>query len=188
MKIDKEKLFFENERFLLRMVEDKDCNDLLEVYSDKNALPFFNSDNCHGDIFYYNTKEKMIDAMAFWKQSYQNQWFTRLAIVEKSSLKVIGTVELCYRISEDDFNHMGILRLDIRSDYEKKDTIFNILLLIVPKAYDLLGCKEVITKGPNYAVERIRALQEFGFQKSEHLLIGGSDKTAYNGYWIIKEN
>ena len=24
-------------------------DDLLKVYSDKNALPFFNSDNCDGD-------------------------------------------------------------------------------------------------------------------------------------------
>ena len=43
---------FENERYLLRFVANDDANDLLEVYSDKNALPFFNSDNCHGDIIF----------------------------------------------------------------------------------------------------------------------------------------
>lgn len=48
---------FENEQFLLRFVEETDALDLLEVYSDKNALPFFNSDNCHGDNFYYPTEE-----------------------------------------------------------------------------------------------------------------------------------
>lgn len=31
---------------------------------------------------------------------------------------VIGTVELCLRVSEDEFNNMGILRVDVRSDYE----------------------------------------------------------------------
>ena len=55
----------ENERFLLRAVEDKDCDDLLKVYSDKNALPFFNSDNCDGDNFYYATKERMAQALDF---------------------------------------------------------------------------------------------------------------------------
>lgn len=39
----------ESEAFLLRLAEPEDCDDLLRVYSDKNALPFFNSDNCDGD-------------------------------------------------------------------------------------------------------------------------------------------
>ncbi len=38
----------ENERFMLRLLEEKDAKELLRVYSDKRALPFFNSDNCHG--------------------------------------------------------------------------------------------------------------------------------------------
>ncbi len=40
---------FENERWLLRFVKASDSEDLLKVYGDKNALPFFNSDNCDGD-------------------------------------------------------------------------------------------------------------------------------------------
>ena len=35
----------ENDDYLLRFVTADDANDLLKVYSDKNALPFFNSDN-----------------------------------------------------------------------------------------------------------------------------------------------
>ena len=35
---------FENEDFILRFVTIDDAKDLLEVYSDKNALPFFNRD------------------------------------------------------------------------------------------------------------------------------------------------
>lgn len=31
---------------------------------------------------------------------------------------VIETVELCLRMSEDEFNNMGILRVDVGSDYE----------------------------------------------------------------------
>ena len=37
----------ENKRFLIRLINKEDCDDLLEVYSDKNALPFFNIDNCN---------------------------------------------------------------------------------------------------------------------------------------------
>lgn len=177
---------FENENFLLRFIEKEDCADLLEVYSDKNALPFFNSDNCDGDNFYYATKERMIDALNFWKMAYENKWFVRWAIVDKSTSKAIGTIELCYRVSEDAFNGTGILRVDVKSDYEKEDMLFNIISLITPPAFEMFECHEIITKAPIYAIERINAIQQFGFTKSEHFLIGTNDGYAYNGYWTIK--
>lgn len=71
----------ENERFIIRLFHQDDCDELLKVYSDKNALPFFNSDNCDGDNFYYATKERMEEAIAFWKLSYENGWFVRLSII-----------------------------------------------------------------------------------------------------------
>ncbi len=40
---------YESEKYLLRLVEASDAPDLLSVYSDEKAVPFFNSDNCHGD-------------------------------------------------------------------------------------------------------------------------------------------
>ena len=36
---------FENEKFLLRLISTDDIVDLLKVYSDPDAVPFFNSDN-----------------------------------------------------------------------------------------------------------------------------------------------
>lgn len=174
----------ESEKFLLRLVKKEDCDDLLKVYSDKNALPFFNSDNCDGDNFYYATKERMEEALGFWKLSYDNGWFARLSIVDKSSSDVIGTVELCLRVSEDEFNNMGILRIDVRSDYEKEATLYDILALIVPHIPKMLGCSGILTKVPLYAVERMKAVQKAGFTKSEHLLIGKTGY-AYDGYWIV---
>ena len=175
----------ESEKFIIRLFQEDDCDDLLKVYSDKNALPFFNSDNCNGDNFYYSTKERMTEALAFWKLSYENGWFVRLSIIDKRVVNVIGTVELCLRVSEDEFNHMGILRVDVRSDYEQEDTLYNIFSLVTPKIEELLGCKGVLTKVPIYAVERIKAIQKVGFTKSEYLLVG-KNGYAYDGYWTIK--
>lgn len=172
----------EGERFKLRAVESEDCDDLLHVYSDKKALPFFNSDNCDGDNFYYATRERMQEALDFWKMSYENGWFARLSIVDKSLSSAIGTIELCVRVSEDAFNNMGILRIDVRSDYEKESMLYDIIALIVPQISELLGCDGILTKAPIYAVERIEALQKAGFTKSEHLLIGKTG-FAYDGYW-----
>ena len=175
----------ENEKFIIRLFKNEDCDDLLEVYSDKNALPFFNSDNCDGDNFYYATKERMIEAIDFWNMSYRNGWFVRLSVVDKTASTVIGTVELCLRGSGDEFNNMGILRVDVRSDYEQENELYGIFSLITPEIEKMLGCKGVLTKAPIYAVERIKAIQKVGFTKSEHLLIGKTGY-AYDGYWTIK--
>lgn len=175
---------FESEKFTVRLLRDEDCDDLLKVYSDKNALPFFNSDNCNGDIFFYATKEKMSETIGFWKTAYDNGWFARLSIVDRSGSGVIGTVELCLRVSEDAFNHMGILRVDVRSDYEREDYLYEIFSLITPELEEILGCKGVLTKAPIYAVDRIIAIRKAGFTKSEHMLIDNNGHT-YDGYWTL---
>ena len=137
-------------------------------------MPFFNSDNCDGDNFYYATKERMTEAIGFWKMSYENGWFARLSIVDKTISTVIGTVELCLRVSEDEFNNMGILRVDVRSDYEQENELYGIFSLVTPELEKMLGCKGVLTKAPIYAIERMKAIQKVGFTKSEHFLIGKS--------------
>lgn len=176
---------FENERFEFRLLTEGDIDDLLEVYSDKNALPFFNSDNCDGDNFYYPTRERMAQAVDFWLYSYREKWFVRWTIVDKTIGKAIGTIEMFHRLSEDAFNHMGLLRLDVRSDYEKADVLRELFALCIPPAFELFGCDTFVTKIPIYAVERAAAASQFGFTKSDELLLGGEDRYLYNGYWTV---
>ena len=174
----------ENDKIIIRLFNDNDCNDLFKVYSDKNALLFFNSDNCDGDNFYYSTKDKMEDAIKFWHMAYENGWFVRLSIIEKESSNVIGTVELCLRVSEDTFNNKGILRVDVKSDYENEEILYSIFSLITPKLKEMLGCNGVITKAPIYAIERIEAIKKVGYIKSKDLLIG-KNGFKYDGYWMV---
>ena len=174
----------ESQNYIIRLFDEEDCNDLLKVYSDKKALPFFNSDNCDGDNFYYPTIDKMNDVLKFWQFAYDNGWFVRLSIENKTTSTIIGTVELCKRKFDDNFNNMVILRIDLRSDYEKEDVLYELITLIEPNLKTMIGGNGVITKGCNYAIERIKALQKAGFKKSEQYLIG---KTGYlyDGYWQI---
>lgn len=138
---------FENQKYVLRPIEKTDLNDLHKVYSDKNSVPFFNGDNCHGDDFYYETIERMKQAIAFWIFSYKNRYFVRWAIFDKSINETIGTIELFHRDSQKDaFNNCGLLRLDLQSDYEKSSEIENILSLIISPTYDLFYCDKIATK------------------------------------------
>ena len=122
----------ESEKFLLREIEDDgDAEDLLKVYSDKDAVPLFNSDNCVNG-FYYTSIEKMKDTIAFWKREYQSRYYVRWAIIDKNANCAIGTIELFNRRAKDYFNNCGLLRLDLRSDYE-----------LVHQPHSLKGYKDI---------------------------------------------
>lgn len=176
---------YESERYLVRPLIESDLDDLFEIYSDKSALPYFNSDNCDGDNFYYPTKERMGEAVKFWLDAYKNGWFVRFTVVDKSTKKAVGTIEMFRREATDAFNNCGVLRLDVRSDCERADILYGIISVIVPPSFEQFGCDKIITKAPNYAVERIAAVEKFGFKKSKNLMVGTNDGYAYNGYWII---
>lgn len=175
---------FENENFKLRLIEENDATDLLSVYSDKFALPFFNSDNCNGSNFYCATGEDMENTIKYWLIEYQGRGFVRFSIVDKNAGKAIGTIELFNRKADDYFNNCGLLRLDVRSDYEKSDILSEILFLITAPTYELFDCSMIATKAPIYAVERIDALRKLGYEKSEEKVVG-HDGTVYGDYWCV---
>lgn len=182
---------FENENYQLRLVEVSDAPDLLLVYSDEKAVPLFNSDNCNGDDFHYTTLERMQSAIDFWLWAYRDKGFVRWAIVDKNTRQAVGTIELFNRRAidgqkpSDYFNECGLLRLDLRSDYEYADRIQEILSLIVPLAFELFACQMIATKIPPLATQRKAAAEQLGFALSEEKLIGGDDNRAYTDYFVL---
>ena len=173
----------EGDRYLLRQISQDDCEDMLRVYSDEQSVPLFNSDNCNGDDFHYVTMKRMRSAIEFWLFSYEKRYFVRWSIVDKRSCEVIGTIELFCRKAEDYFTDCGIQRLDLRSDYEREGIIWEILELIVPKAYALFDCSMIATKAVSVAKERICALERMGFTRSDEKLIG-HDGAEYGDYFV----
>lgn len=172
----------EGDNFLLREIEDADAEDLLKVYSDKDAVLLFNSDNCVNG-FYYASIEEMKDTIAFWKREYQSRYYVRWAIIEKNANQAIGTIELFNRSAKDYFNNCGLLRLDLRSDYEKQDIIEDILGIIIPETKDMFACEIIASKAIPIAEERIKALEQMGFYLSEEAVIG-HDGTKYGSYFV----
>ena len=174
----------EGARFMIRQISQDDCVDMLRIYSDEQSVPLFNSDNCHGDDFHYVTMERMRSAIEFWLYSYMHRYFVRWAVVDKTSGEAIGTIELFKREADDWFTDCGILRLDLRSDYEHEGVIREILERIVPEAYALFDCSMIATKAVPAAKERICALSRLGFTRSDEKLIG-HDGAEYGEYYIL---
>lgn len=173
--------------YILRMVSKDDKLDLLKVYSDKKAVPYFNSDNCGGDDFYYTTESRMEKAIDYWFFEYNRAGFVRWTIVSKSTNEAIGTIELFHRDSDDYFTNCGLLRLDIRSDYEISSEIMKILRLIIEPSYTLFHCDKIATKAISSATERIKALKNLGFESTDESLIG-HDGTKYESYFVLNSN
>ena len=174
-----------SEHFTLRLVEMGDAPGLLRVYSDEQAVPLFNSDNCNGDDFHYTTLERMQQAIAFWMKSYC-EWkgFVRWTIL--AGEEPVGTVELFHREAQDAFNHHGLLRLDLRSDYETHAALGELLDLLHQHAYELFDCPILATKAPPFAAVRCQVLQESGYIPSASKILG-HDGTEYGDYWVRPE-
>lgn len=81
----------------------------------------------------------------------------------------------------------GLLRLDIRSDYEISSEIVIILWLILEPSYTLFYCDKIATKAIASATERIMALESLGFECTDEKLIG-HDGTRYDSYFILRQN
>ncbi len=78
---------------------------------------------------------------------------------------------------------MCVIRLDVRSDFEKEDVLFELFSLINPGLADMLECTGVITKTPIYAVERTAAVKKAGFVPLDKPLVRDNGKEYY-GYWV----
>ena len=176
---------FESDKFLLRLISSTDTADLLKVYSDPLAVPFFNGDNCNGDDFCYKTLERMKQAVDFWIFSYNERYFVRWTIIDKETKEAVGTIELFHREADEHFYECGLLSLDLRSDYEKAGQIVNIISLIKEAAYDLFYCKIIATKAVPEATERLQALRELGFVAAKKSIIS-KDGTKYGDYYILE--
>ena len=141
----------------------EDVPELLKCYSDKKAVPLFNSDNCHGDDFHYTTIERLKEAVDFWQYSYEHGYFARLTIKLNTTGEKIGTIEMFKREAEDKFNHFGVLRIDLQNKYEKQQYLDEILQITDQNFYNDFEVNTILTKAISTATERISSLKNKGY-------------------------
>ena len=126
----------------------------------------------------------MQNVIAAWQGEYQRKGFVRWSIIDKSKEEVIGTIELFHRNADDYFTDCGLLRLDLRSDYENASEIESILSLIVPPTFEMFKCDKVATKVIAEASERKNALLKMNFVLSNEKLVGHDGK-KYGYYFVL---
>lgn len=166
----------------LRQTNLEDAEELFKCYSDDRAVPFFNSDNCNGDDFHYITIERMKEAIDFWDFSYKERYFVRWTVVLNETNEKIGTIEMFHRIANDEFNHYGVLRIDLQSKYEIQPVINEILEIANENFYEVFNVKAILTKAIQQAEERIAALLNNGYQPLSRKLM------IYDDYYVRGRN
>lgn len=166
----------------LRQTKMEDAQELLKCYSDEKAVPFFNSDNCNGDDFYYTTIERMKQAIEFWDFSYKSKYFVRWTVTLNETKAKIGTVEMFYRGVDDEFNHYGVLRIDLQSNYEIQLIIGEILEIANENFYKAFNVESILTKAVSDDSERIAQLLKNGYQIMNKKLM------IYDDYYVNCRN
>lgn len=165
----------------LRQTYIDDAEELIKCYSDERAVPFFNSDNCNGDDFYYTTIERMRKAIDFWDFSYKQKYFVRWTVIINETDERIGTIEMFHRNAEDEFNHYGVLRIDLQSKYEIQPVIDEVLEIVNENFYEIFDVKAILTKAVPKAKERIASLMKKGYQPLNKKLM------IYDDYFVRKK-
>jgi ribosomal-protein-alanine N-acetyltransferase len=153
---------YTSEHFLLRLIEESDAKDLLQCYSDPSAVRLMNADNCGGTDFHFRTLPEIDDFIQGQLLGYRRCITVRFTVVDTQESRAIGTVEMYDKSKE-----LGILRLDLRSAYERQDHIVELLTLSIESFYEAFGVQQIATKAIPAATERIAALRACGFAPAE---------------------
>jgi RimJ/RimL family protein N-acetyltransferase len=152
---------YESLHFRLRLVSMDDAEDLFLCYNDPEAQKIFNSDNCTSD-FKFSTLEHMKAYMEGWIDAYKNSCFIRYSIIDKNIDKSIGTVEIFGGERGGERTDFGVLRVDVRHEYENEESLAELLKISDSFFFDV-NTEMFITKAIPEAAHRINALEKNGY-------------------------
>lgn len=142
---------YETERFLLRQVQEEDAPALLRCYSDPAAVERMNADNCLRG-FLCETLEDLLAYIRIW----QGEDYARPAVIDKSTGEPVGTLEIFG-------GETGVLRVDLRSDYERPEVLRELYALAMERFPRDFPMGRMVTKAPPSAPARREVLRELGF-------------------------
>ncbi|NLA86503.1 MAG: GNAT family N-acetyltransferase [Clostridiales bacterium] len=166
---------YRNNRVTLRKTMPEDAPALLKCYSDEKAVPLFNADNCNGDDFHYEALEQLYRTMDLWEYSYTIRSFVRWSVIVNDTDEAIGTIEMFGRGPDAALGRFGILRIDLRSDYETRPVITDILEIADTYFFGAFDVNVILTKAIPVAAVRIQTLLDAGYKPYEGNLLKHGD-------------
>jgi hypothetical protein len=152
---------YESARFRLRLVSANDAEDLFLCYGDPEAQKYFNSDNCDTD-FKFATLDHMRAYIGGWLGAYKSRSYIRYAVVDKQIGKAIGTIEIFGGGPGGERDEYGILRVDVRREYENEESLDELLKISDSFFYNM-NTESFLTKAVPEAVHRAAALAQNGY-------------------------
>ncbi len=154
---------YETEHFKIRKLEAGDVEGLFPCYSDLEAARYFNGDCC-GDDFYYTDKEKFRECVEYWLSRYEARDFVRWSVLDKETGLLIGTLEVCPSLKYAvDGGQMGILRIDLKSEYEGWPVLKELMDVLICHIYEDFEVASIIMKIQKDAGERQKLIKEYQF-------------------------
>lgn len=173
---------YETENFFITKIKMEDAADLFEVYSDLTTRSHMNNDNCGGE-WPCNSLEVVQLGIRSWEQEYDDKYYIRWAIVKKSNMKRIGTIELAPAPGRlrffDGICTTGILRVDLKSELETVDVFTEIYEMTNTEMIEIFGIEKIITKGEPDEMGRIK-----GLENSKYKRLSDNEIIPYTNYFI----
>ncbi len=137
---------YKTEHFKIRKLETGDAEGLFPCYSDPEAARYFNGDCC-GDDFYYTDKEKFRECVEYWLSRYEARDFVRWSVLDKRTGLLVGTIEVCPSLKYAvDGRQMGILRIDLKSEYERWLVLKELMDVLICHIYEDFEVASIIMK------------------------------------------
>lgn len=159
---------FETKSLRWALVSQEDAQALLACYSDPVTQRRADDANCVFP-FAFNTMEEMRKCIDFWLEEYKGRWYVRWTIHHKTAHNPIGTVE--FFVSQGDTRvtgepvRLGVLRIDLKSEYEQPDLLDELLTVALDKLPLYMPTEMIIAKSAEQDATRTAAYAAKGFAR-----------------------
>lgn len=159
---------YETESMLFTLVKEEDANDLYECYTDPITKSHMNNDNCGGVWDIYGI-EPVLGAIRGWIEVFKEKFFIRWSITNKTTNKIIGTIEIAPIPNTTRFLDgeckIGILRIDLISSSEQESVFTEILNMTTNHFFNDFAIDQIIIKAEKIDTERVLALKDCLFSE-----------------------
>lgn len=173
---------YETDHFVIKKVMLEDAPALLDVYSDSQTRLHMNNDNCGGE-WQCDSIDVIEEGIRSWDQAFDQRNYIRWSIHLKESNKTIGTIELAPVPGElrffDGACSTGILRIDLKSDYETEAIFTEIYKMTNNDMIEVFGIEKIVTKGLDDDHNRLT-----GLSNSKYHRLADYEILPFSNYYI----